>query len=211
MVIVAAGCAVVLTIVALRRPAGVATPGGPTYLVPRKIDGWDAVVTGVRHWLGDSSAPIRLVVFSDFECPYCKRFAEETAPGLLGKYPRQLAIGFRHWPLERHRHAMKSARVAECATGSGLFWQVHDRLFVEQDSLETAPQRILEQLPTADAERIRKCLVEADETRIDEDMAAALRVGHRGTPVVILQGTLYPIADQRVLDAAIADLIAEDG
>jgi len=86
---------------------------------------------------GSPDAPITIVEFSDFECPFCLRFFKETMPKIEGDYVAtgKARIVFRNFPLPSHGQAEGAAEAAECAGRQGGFWLMHDRLFQNQDSL----------------------------------------------------------------------------
>ena len=84
--------------------------------------------------LGPLQAPVTLVIFSDFQCPYCRTLATYL-PTLRSTYGDSLAIVFRHFPLPYHALAKVAARAAECAGEQQQFWSYHDTLFAAQDSL----------------------------------------------------------------------------
>lgn len=99
-------------------------PAPPLPAQPLSIS--DAVVKGSER------AKVVLIAFSDFECPYCSRFAKDTLPVLDEKYVRtgRVRVAFRHLPIESiHPTAFKAAEASECAREQGRFWEMHDRLF----------------------------------------------------------------------------------
>jgi protein-disulfide isomerase len=82
--------------------------------------------------LGVRTAPIVMIEYSDFECPYCRRFARETLPALTKEYIQleRLLLVFKHLPIDRiHKLATKAAEAAECSAHQGRFWEAHDRFF----------------------------------------------------------------------------------
>src|SRR5713101_5731290 len=88
------------------------------------------------HIRGPGSATVTLVEYGDFECPYC-RAAEPIVAGLIEALGNQLSVTFRHFPmLEVHPHAQHAAEVAEAAAAQGRFWEMHDKLFANQDALD---------------------------------------------------------------------------
>jgi protein-disulfide isomerase len=84
------------------------------------------------HALGSPDAPVTVVEYADFECPYCA----EAAPGIrlmLARYGSQVRYAFRHFPLEEvHPHALAAAEASECAAAQGQFWPMHDLLYRRQ-------------------------------------------------------------------------------
>ena len=83
---------------------------------------------------GDSAAPVWLVEISDFQCPFCKRWHDETYPALKRDYIDKgiVRMAYVHLPLSIHPHAEPAAEAAMCASAQGKFWQVHDDLFDTQ-------------------------------------------------------------------------------
>jgi len=84
-----------------------------------------SVKTNVGYVRGDKNAKVKMVEFSDFECPFCKR-AFPTTQALEKKYGSQLSVEYRHNPLPFHSYAQKSAEASECAGEQGKFWEMHD-------------------------------------------------------------------------------------
>src|SRR5947208_16735770 len=90
------------------------------------------------HTRGPRSAPVSLVEYGDFECPYC-RAAEPIVAGLREALGEQLSVTFRHFPMtEVHPHGQHAAEVAEAAAAQGKFWEMHDVLFANQHALDDA-------------------------------------------------------------------------
>ncbi len=80
---------------------------------------------------GSANAPVTIVEFSDYECPYCRRFATETLPQIILKYvdTGKAKLIFRDFPLSFHQNAQKAAEAAECAGDQGKYYEMHDKLF----------------------------------------------------------------------------------
>jgi len=85
---------------------------------------------------GSAAAPITIVEFSDFECPFCSR-AEETLRKVRDVYGDRVRLVFRDYPLPSHRGAPKAAEAAHCADEQGKFWEMHDRLFSKNGAQQT--------------------------------------------------------------------------
>ncbi len=86
--------------------------------------------------LGPSDAPITIVEFSDFQCPYCTQWQEQTWPQILSAYPGKIRLVYRNFPLiEIHQNAMLGAEAALCASDQNSFWQYHDKLFSENSQM----------------------------------------------------------------------------
>lgn len=105
------------------------------------------VDTGHLPTLGNNKAKVTVVEFSDFQCPFCKRFFDDTFSQLKKDYidTRKIQFTYRHFPLRSiHANAQKAGEAAECANEQGKFWQYHDTLFQQQntwENLPTAPAR----------------------------------------------------------------------
>lgn len=88
-----------------------------------------AKVSDADHVRGDAKAPITMIEYSDFECPFCQRF-HTTVQQVLAEYKGKVKIVYRHFPLRSiHPQAQKAAEASECAAEQGKFWEMHDKLF----------------------------------------------------------------------------------
>jgi len=141
---------------------------------------------------GNKSAPVALIVYSDYQCPYCGRFARESLPTILKKYvePGQILLAFRNLPLTAiHPFAHKAAEAAECAGAQGKYWSMHDLLFEDQKHLsEPDLQRRADALEL-DRRRFDECLAGEAITQVKDDEAVAQALGITGTPTFFI-GTL---------------------
>ena len=138
---------------------------------------------------GPENAPITIVEFSDFQCPYCRR-VNPTVRQVLEQYPEQVRIYYRHLPLPSHSRARAAAEASVCAERQGRFWDYHDLLFETSDAMmEDADLRAHAEALDLDLERFDSCLVGTfASARIDEDMAAAQAADVSGTPVFFING-----------------------
>ncbi len=149
----------------------------------------------VRHELpeggasrGPTDAPITIVEFSDYQCPFCKR-AEATLKQVDALYPGKLRIVYRHLPLDFHENAMPAAVAANCAGAQDRFWDYHDLLFENQRALgERQLLGYADQLGL-DADAFRSCFEdEASAAQVSEDMALARQLGATATPTFFING-----------------------
>jgi len=88
--------------------------------------------------LGPQDAPITIVEFSDYQCPYCSRWHEDTYQQVLDAYPGQIRFVYRNFPLSFHQNAMMSAQAALCAGDQDQYWAYHDKLFTEKALVNNA-------------------------------------------------------------------------
>ncbi|MCL4849916.1 MAG: thioredoxin domain-containing protein [Bryobacteraceae bacterium] len=136
--------------------------------------------------LGDPRAPITIVEFSDFECPFCRR-AQPIISEALNRWPTQVRRVFKHFPLERHRNAFLVAKAGVCVDQAGRFWEFHNRAFQEnQDLSESGVRKIVATLGL-DEDRFQNCLASSETServRKDVKVGQALRVN--GTPTIFV-------------------------
>jgi protein-disulfide isomerase len=148
---------------------------------------------------GRPDAPVVMVEFSDFECPFCARYARETYPEIQREYVEagKLRYVFGHYPLERlHPSAQKASEAAACAETQGRFWEMHDRLFANPTAL--APAALLEHGAAIglDAARLRSCLEGGEMVaKVRVDLEAGSRAGITGTPAFFLG---FPAASGKI-------------
>ena len=151
---------------------------------PIKID------VGNSYILGDPKAPITVVEFSDFQCPFCKR-GGDTMKDLVEAYPKHVRVAFKHLPLPFHKQA-KPASIAALAAGKqGKFWEMHDALFESQSRIaegEAFFNEAAEKLKL-DMAKFKKDMKDPKLAEIvDADMALGAKLGVRGTPGFFVNG-----------------------
>jgi len=156
----------------------------------REVDGRYAVPVDDRPAAGPQDAPVTMVVFCDFACPYCKRFSK-TLRQLRERHPDDVRMVFRQLPLPFHPQARPAALAALAAQRQGVFLPMHDLLFERQAELETADlSRWADELGL-DVDRFERDLRDSQlERLVDEDLATARRFGARGTPSTFINGRL---------------------
>jgi NhaA family Na+:H+ antiporter len=138
------------------------------------------------------SRVIRVVSYSDFLCPYCRRF-RKVLLNLRQAFGERLEYVFRHFPNERvHPGAAFAARAAEAAGQQGKFWEMHDRLFDEKPPYGEARVRTIARELGLDMDRFERDLT-AEETlaRVEDDLDEARRNGVHGTPTIFVDGLRY--------------------
>ena len=110
---------------------------------------------------GDASAPVWVIVASDFQCPYCRIWHAETYPMLVKDYVRtgKIRLAYLNYPLNSHRHAWPAAEAAMCASVQGMFWEMHDAIFTNQARWSQLP----EARPMFDSLAVHKFALNPDE------------------------------------------------
>ncbi len=142
------------------------------------------------HIRGNKDAEITLVEFSDFQCPYCKRF-HPTMQEILKDYAGQVRWVYRNFPLSFHRNAQKSAEAAECAGDQGKFWEYADRLFTDGQSdgsgLDNSDLQKYAKDLGLDLNKFNNC-VDSNKfaDKIKADAASGRAAGVTGTPGTVL-------------------------
>jgi len=142
-----------------------------------------------RPSAGSASAPVLLVLFSDFQCPYCKRFSG-TIKEVLKQYGPKVHLVFRQFPLtDIHANAQKAAEASLCADAQGHFWEMHDLLFQNQGNLRDQDLKDRASRLGLDVSAFNTCL---DSGRyggkIEEDIRAGSAAGVEGTPALFVNG-----------------------
>jgi protein-disulfide isomerase len=139
---------------------------------------------------GDKNAKVTLVEFSEFQCPFCGRHVRETFPQLDKEYIQtgKVKYIFRDLPLESiHKNAFKASEAAHCAGEQGKFWEMHDRLFANQNSLEPAMLAGHAQAIGVDAKKFQACLDSGKyAAEIRKGIAEANKYGITGTPTSVI-------------------------
>jgi protein-disulfide isomerase len=158
------------------------------------------------HVIGPRTAPVTLVEYGDFECPYCG-----AAHPVVKEVQRRLANGlrfaFRHFPLTRvHPHAEHAAEAAEAAGAQGKFWEMHDLLFEHQNALEDEDLLLYAAFLGLDMDRFASELeLGVHAPRVRDDFLSGVRSGVNGTPTFFINGRRHEgAADLQTLLAAIA-------
>jgi protein-disulfide isomerase len=160
------------------------------------------------HIRGDPDAPLTLVEYGDFQCPFCSR-ATGTVKELTERLGSDLRYVFRHLPLpDVHPHAELAAQAAEAAGAQGAFWEMHDLLFRHQDRLEYEDLIAYADEIGLDVDRFADDLHESRHAaRVRRDVASADASGARGTPTFFV-GERRPVGpnDTETLAAELRDL-----
>ncbi len=171
---------------------------------PKVID-----VSG-RPARGRADAPVTIVEFTDYECPFCRDYFSKTLPAITEKYGDRIRYVVMHYPLETlHANAVGAAEAAECAADQGKFWEYHDALFTAE-SLTGVSLRALAGTMKLDTRRFTTCLDMREKSRlVQKDVALGTSLGVTGTPTFFVNGRVLEGAQplpliERAIDDAFA-------
>lgn len=145
------------------------------------------------HIRGNPEAPITIIEFSDFQCPFCKKF-HPTMKQVLENYPDQVRWVYRHFPLDSiHSEARPAAEASECAAEQGKFWEFSDALFDNQEKLSQALYTELAQDLGFDMEQFNDCLSSRKyKDRVEANLQEGIKAGVKGTPGSFINGEEIP-------------------
>lgn len=179
-------CAVGVSALAVRRYIN-PTRRPPSSSVSIQND-WRKFADG-GHPIGPPSAPVTIVEFSDFQCPFCRKFASYRDS--LTKVGAPIRVIYRHMPTPSHRYAVGAATSSECAAEQNRFEEMHDILFTHADSFGVVSWWHLANLAgVPDSARFEQCLKGASYVRrLAADSAAASNLKVRGTPTLLIHST----------------------
>lgn len=148
-----------------------------------------AVPAAGRPVLGPVDAPITIIVFSDFECPFCAR-VQGVLKDLRAKHPQDVRIVFRNMPLAFHPHARDLAMAALAADAHGKFWPMHDLIFAHAE--KTADWRPLAKRLRLDPRKLAQTMKSPlIAQKLAEDLADAAAFGVAGTPTFFINGRMF--------------------
>ena len=161
-------------------PGGGAEPAAPAVVTDLKIDGAPAK--------GPKNAPVTMVIFSDFQCPFCSRVVP-TLKEIEKQYEGKVRMVFKNQPLPFHENAKGAAMAALAANEQGKFWEMHDKLFANQQALT---KDSLENYAKDIGLDMGKYKAAIDSNKFDkqiaDDSAEGMRVGANGTPTFFING-----------------------
>lgn len=145
---------------------------------------------------GEANAPVTVVEFSDFQCPYCSRFVKMIMPSIYENYVKtgKVKFVFRDFPLDGHPNALPAALATECANEQGKFWEMHDMIFNQQT--EWSPSEKVADMFAKyakelglDTKQFGECYKSQKfASEIKKDLLDAVSVGVNGTPSFFING-----------------------
>jgi protein-disulfide isomerase len=139
---------------------------------------------------GAASAPIEIIEFSDFQCPFCLR-ADPTVRQVLSTYGDRIRFVYRHYPLPNHPMARPAAEAAACAGEQGKFWPYHDLLFANPSKLGDADLKQHAATLGLNAAQFNSCVdTHKPKAQIDTDVKEGEEAGVNGTPAFFINGRM---------------------
>ncbi len=187
-------CAIAMTLMVARREF---FPPETGRAAPKDINDWREYAAGNKYF-GDRNAPVKIVEFSDYQCPFCAASAK-TAKTVFARFPGKVFYVLRSTPNSvAHRHARDAALAAECAAIQGRFEQFHEFLFAHQDSIGLLDWReIATRTGVPKTEKFIACM-KSPETAVwlTRDSLAADRLKVSGTPTLLVNNVLLPAGAQ---------------
>lgn len=132
------------------------------------------------------SGDITLVEYSDFQCPYCSMLTP-TLDKVLTEYNGKVRLAYKHYPLSFHANARPAALASECASDQGKFWEMHDKLFANQDGLSSTFFSTTAKELGLDTTKFDACIsANTFSQKISDDESEGNKIGVQGTPATVL-------------------------
>jgi protein-disulfide isomerase len=152
---------------------------------PSRLD----VPIGTAPIWGSVNAPVTIIEFSDYECPYCKKWHNEIWPQIQQAYPNQVRLVYKDFPLlQSHPNASPAAAAARCATDQGKYWQFHDLIFASSSLSQQVYDSIAARL-SLDVTQWKSCIAAKKyDPDILSDYSYGQQLGITGTPTFFING-----------------------
>lgn len=142
---------------------------------------------------GDEDAKVTIIEFSEFQCPFCKKYYDEAYGKIIEEYvdTGKVRYVFRDFPLSFHANAQKASEAAECAHEQDKFWEYHDKLFKNQQSLDVDSLKKYAKDLGLDEDKFNACLDSGKyEQEVKDDFNDGVNYGVQGTPSFFINGKL---------------------
>lgn len=138
--------------------------------------------------LGPANAPVKIIEFADFQCPYCKQMHPELKK-LQEEFPNKTILTYKDFPLAMHQNAEKAAEAAHCAGDQGKFWEYHDAIFESSAPLDIANLKEMSKSLKLDQAAFDKCLDSGKQAAtVAKGFEEGKKLGITGTPTIFING-----------------------
>lgn len=166
---------------------------------------------GILPVKGDENAPVTIIEFSEYQCPFCGRYVQDTLPKIEKDYIEtgKVKYYFRDFPLAFHQYAQKAAEAARCANEQGKFWEYHDKVFENSENLSLENLKKWAADLGFDTGQFNECLDSGKhEEAVKKDFADGQSAGVKGTPSFFINGKILTGAQpyeefKKVIDEAL--------
>ena len=197
-----------LFLTALLAPIALGVLIGGGILLKNSSFSFGTGVAEAQHIRGNKNAPVKLVEYSDFQCPFCGRHYP-TLKKILADYGDKVSLEYKHFPLGFHPNAKPAAEASECAAEQNKFWEFHDKIFENQDQLSPTQLTAWAKEIGLNMTKFNQC-VETHKyaAKVDAEEKEGQAKGVNGTPATFINGKLVSGAQpyealKQVIDAAL--------
>jgi len=160
----------------------------PTPIAPTPAAKVDIEIKDTDHVKGNKDAPITIVEYSDFQCPYCSKF-HDTLNKVMKNYDGKVNWVYRHFPLDFHTYAIQAAEASECASDQNKFWEYNDALFKSQKDIDEEIFAKLAKDLKLDVNKFNKCMTSGKYTdKVESDYQSGVDIEVAGTPGAFING-----------------------
>lgn len=172
------------------------------------IKDWATIMATHGVALEDTSRVVKVAVFTDFECPFC-RTMDSVLAAIQGKHPGKIARAVVHLPLPMHTQALSAAKAFECATAQGKGAEMHAALYAHQRSFGMMPWReIASNAHVADIEAFQRCTDSVEvQSRITDGIQLAENLAVTTTPTVVVNGWLFDPSSPASIEKAVVAVL----
>jgi protein-disulfide isomerase len=192
--LVIATCAIAMTaLVGYRELRFTPAATNPDNAPPLQVEGWAQIVSD-RPMLGQPAAPVKIVEFGDFQCPFCAGYVP-TLDSIRAKYAARVAVVFVNFPLSYHPYAIPAARAALCAWNQGRFDAMYHALYKNQSSFSSRSwQRWGTVADLPDRPKFKQCVNStAPLPLLARDTTLGNRIGVNATPTILVNGWMWKV------------------